>query len=122
MKRYALYTDAGEIVAIFTGTVESAAIQGYNFQECDAEVSDTTHYVHAGKICAKTSLDVHLSIEDLVATLSGIPEGSVIRAQGQEFEAAGDVELEFDRLGRYRVHVVPPPMYADTTVEVHLDA
>ncbi|MEC8919237.1 MAG: hypothetical protein VX796_16705 [Pseudomonadota bacterium] len=122
MKRYALYTDAGEIASIFTGSPESAALQGSRYLECDEGVSDTTHYIREGSICEKARLDVVISVAGLVATLSGIPEGTTVRAQGQLFAVSGEVELEFDRLGRYPVHLMTPPEYVNVAVEVDIDA
>ena len=89
-------------------------------------IDDTTHYVAGGSVAPRPAqettadrLQVSLAAAELV-TLSGIPEGAVVRIEADEYPVAGgaaEIALPFE--GVFKVTVIAWP-YRDCEIEVEV--
>ena len=113
-------TSTGEIYSItYCGQTLEATLLGNTPDGCHAvetgqeDVDFSTHYILNGEVTERPASPVTRT--DL--TLLDVPTGSKLYINGESYDAAGTVELEFPLPGTYRLRVECFP-FLDWTDEV----
>lgn len=123
--RFCLYDPvSGEILGLMESpVVEHVEAQGLPYLSAGEDVSDEIHFVDLSStppsIVNKQVLDVGTSVTGSSVTLTGLPDGTLVSTEGLEgFPDNGELEIEFDIPGVYRIELFPPPQYLGTSLEV----
>lgn len=89
--------------------------------ECEPDVFDDTHFFDevAGMILQKAPLDYTLGIEGFTATLTGLPSGLTVEANGMNTTTDEEpLMITFDVPGTYRIELSGLVEYLDDSLEV----
>ena len=110
---YAVSDDKGEILQIY-GTQNT-------FTPCDAEVSDTTHYLdtNTGVLERKRDINPEVTTNGLQVTITNLPPGTRIFTNGMEgYADINPTVILYDVPGTYSIELVGLVEYRETSLEV----
>ncbi|MCH8505067.1 MAG: hypothetical protein LAT50_12170 [Ectothiorhodospiraceae bacterium] len=125
MSVFAIYNlDSGEIVRqVACPTIALAHMQaGSNEAVYIGDARDDLHWIdpQTGERQDRLPIEPTVSTATGEATLSGLPDDTEVRCEGQAETVSGSIAIEFDLPGTYTITLRCPPRYLDTEIEVEI--
>ena len=126
MKDYFVFDKSSGVIRYKAKTVIESLSSIYSdnaeigFMEAPTNAHPREFYFSQGEIKQRSELSPSVSTSTGQATLSNLPDGTVVRCLGESETSTGTTTIEADEPGTYSIQLDPPVTHKPKTIEVDI--